>query len=157
MYTGLLHLHNLLRWVILILLLVALFRHLSGMNNKRAVNAGDKKVDLFLMISAHITLLIGLYQWFAGPWGLKLIQNAGMGEVMKNTAYRFFAVEHITGMLIAIILITIGRGKVKRAAANDYSVHKKAFWFFLIALIVILASVPWPFREAIARPLFPGM
>ena len=155
MYTGLLHLHNLLRWVILILLLVALFRHLAGMNNKRPVSAGDKKVDLFLMIAAHITLLVGLYQWIAGPWGLKLIQSAGMSEVMKNSAYRFFAIEHLTGMLIAIVLITIGRGKVKRAV--DYTAHKKAFWFFLVALILILASVPWPFREAVARPLFPGM
>ncbi|MBO9565244.1 MAG: hypothetical protein J7621_20885 [Niastella sp.] len=155
MYTGLLHLHNLLRWVILILLLVALFRHLAGMNNKRQVSAGDKKVDLFLMIAAHITLLVGLYQWFAGPWGLKLITANGMGVVMKDSAYRFFAIEHLTGMLIAIVLITIGRGKVKRAV--DYTAHKKAFWFFLLALIVILASVPWPFREAVARPLFPGM
>lgn len=155
MYTGLLHLHNLLRWVILILLLVALFRHLAGMNNKRAVSAGDKKVDLFLMIAAHITLLVGLYQWIAGPWGLKLITAKGMSVVMKDSAYRFFAIEHLTGMLIAIVLITIGRGKVKRAV--DYTAHKKAFWFFLLALIVILASVPWPFREAVARPLFPGM
>ncbi len=155
MYTGLLHLHNLLRWIILILLLVALFRHLAGMNNKRAVSAGDKKVDLFLMIAAHITLLVGLYQWIAGPWGLKLITENGMGVVMKNSAYRFFAIEHLTGMLIAIVLITIGRGKVKRAV--DYTAHKKAFWFFLLALIVILAAVPWPFREAVARPLFPGM
>jgi hypothetical protein len=155
MYTGLLHLHNLLRWVILILILVAIFRHLAGMNNKRLVNAGDKKIDLFLMIAAHITFLIGLYQWIAGPWGLKLIQNAGMGAVMKEPSYRFFAIEHITGMLIAIVLITIGRGKVKKAV--DYTAHKKAFWFFFIALIIIIASVPWPFREAVARPLFPGM
>lgn len=155
MEEGLRHLHNLLRWVILILLLVALFRHLAGMNKKRLVNAGDKKVDLFLMIAAHTTLVLGLYQWIAGATGLKLIQNVGMGEVMKNSAYRFFAIEHITGMLIAIVLITIGRGKVKRAV--DYTAHKKAFWFFLIALIIILASVPWPFREAVARPWFPGM
>ena len=155
MYTGLLHLHNLLRWVILILLLVALFRHLAGMNKKRLVSAGDKKVDLFLMIAAHTTFVIGLYQWIAGPWGLKLITNNGMSVVMENAAYRFFAIEHITGMLIAIVLITIGRGKVKRAV--DYTAHKKAFWFFLVALIFILASVPWPFREAIARPWFPGM
>jgi hypothetical protein len=155
MYNGLLHLHNLLRWVILLLLLIALFRHLAGMNNRAAVNNGDKKVDLFLMIAAHITLVVGLYQWITGPWGLKLIQNSGMGEVMKNSQFRFWAVEHITGMLIAIILITIGRGAVKRA--TDWTAHKKGFWCFLIALILILAVVPWPFREGIGRPWFPGM
>lgn len=155
MYTGLLHLHNLMRWVILILLVVAVFRHLTAMNAKRPVNAGDKKIDLFLMIAAHTTLLIGIYQWIAGPWGLKNIMNIGMGEVMKNSAFRFWAVEHLVGMLIAIVLITVGRGAVKRATSA--AAHKKAFWCFLIALVVVLASVPWPFREAIARPLFPGM
>ena len=99
--------------------------------------------------------MLGLVQWFVGDFGLKLIQNAGMSEVMKNSALRFWAIEHITGMIIAIVLITIGRGKVKRAV--DYTAHKKAFTFFLLALIIILASVPWPFREAVARPWFPGM
>jgi membrane protein CcdC involved in cytochrome C biogenesis len=155
MYTGLLHLHNLLRWVILILIVVAIFRHLTGMNQKRAVNAGDKKIDLFLMIAAHTTLVLGLVQWFVGDFGLNLIQRAGMKAVMANGALRFWAIEHITGMIIAIVLITIGRGKVKRAV--DYTAHKKAFTFFLLALIIILASVPWPFREAVARPWFPGM
>jgi hypothetical protein len=155
MYDGLVHLHNILRWVILILLLVAIFRHLAGMSQKRAVSAGDKKIDLFLMIAAHITLVLGLIQWSVGDFGFNFIRAAGFGGVMKNDAMRFWAVEHITGMLIAIVLITIGRGKVKRAV--DYTAHKKAFWFFVIALIFILASVPWPFREAIARPWFPGM
>jgi hypothetical protein len=124
MYTGLLHLHNLLRWVILILIVVAIFRHLTGMNQKRAVNAGDKKIDLFLMIAAHTTLVLGLVQWFVGDFGLKLIQNAGMGQVMKNSALRFWAIEHITGMIIAIVLITIGRGKVKRRLyCTQKSVH----------------------------------
>ena len=83
MYNGLLHLHNLLRWVVIILLLVALIRHLMAISNRRAYTNGDRKIDLFLMIAAHIQLLIGLYQWFAGPWGLKNIQNVGMSEVMR--------------------------------------------------------------------------
>lgn len=154
MYTGILHLHNFMRWVILILLIVALIRHFSGFTNKKAFTAGDRKIDLFLMISAHITLLIGLYQWIAGPWGLKNITANGMGQVMKEPVQRFFAVEHLVGMLIAIILITIGRGVVKKSI-SDTAKHKKAFWMFFFALIIILISIPWPGREA-ARPLFPG-
>ena len=156
MYTGLLHLHNLLRWVILILLVIAIIKSFSGMTGKRPFTKGDKKTGLFLMIAAHIQLLIGLYEWFFGAWGLKLIQNVGMGGAMKDPAYRFWAVEHIAGMLIAIILITIGRGAAKKNI-SDRAKHYKTFWFFLIAFILILAVVPWPFREAIARPLFPGM
>lgn len=155
MYTGLLHLHNLLRWIILLLLLVAIIRHLSGMNSRRPINAGDQRVDLFLMISAHLTFVIGLYQWIAGPWGLKNIQNAGFGAVMSNSVYRFWAVEHLTGMLIAIVLITIARGRVKRS--TGFKAHRPALLLFVLALILIVAVVPWPVREGIGRPLLPGM
>ena len=156
MYTGLLHLHNLLRWVILILLVVALIRHLAGVSGRKPLTSGDKKVGLFLLISAHIQFLIGLYQWIAGPWGWKNIQNVGMSGIMQNSGFRFWAVEHLLGMLVAIILITVGRGVYKKNLA-DQTKHTRAFWFYFIALILILVSVPWPFREAVARPLFPGM
>lgn len=143
MYTGLLHLHNLLRWVIIILLLLNIVSALSGKKNV--------KQSLWLLIASHITLLIGLYQYFTGAMGLKLFQTYG-SQVMKDASLRFWAVEHILGMLIAIALITIGHISLKKQSAT-----KKAGVLFLIALVVILAVVPWPFREAIARPLFPGM
>src|SRR4051794_27579703 len=154
MYQGLLHLHNLGRWVVIILLFVALIKSLTGFTGNKSFTSGDKKVGLFLMISAHIMLLIGLYQWFAGPWGLQNIRNLGMKAVMQDNVYRFWAIEHITGMLVAIILITIGRGSAKKNI-SDTAKHKRSFWFYLIAFVIILASVPWPGRE-VARPLFPG-
>lgn len=144
MDNGLLHLHNFMRWIILLFLLIALIQAFSK-------KPGLQKTSLWLLISAHITLLIGLYQYFTGAYGYKLIQQNGFGAVMKDSALRFWSVEHITGMLLAIILITIARGKAKR---NNYSA---ASWLYLIALILILAVVPWPFREGIARPWFPGL
>ncbi len=156
MYSFLLSVHNLLRWVILVLILVAIVRSLSGMVSGKPFTGTDKKIGLFLMISAHTTFLIGLYQWFAGPWGLQLIRNYGMGEVMKNAVYRYWTVEHLTGMLIAIVLITIGRGASKKSI-SDRSKHTRTFWFYLIALIIILAIVPWPFRPGIGRPLLPAV
>ena len=113
--------------------------------------AGDKKTGLFLMIAAHTTLLIGLYQWIVGPWGLKNMENMGMGAAMKDPVARFYGVEHLTGMIIAIVLITIGRG-VSKKSIPDRAKHKKTFWFFLVALLIILVSIPWPFRVGIARP-----
>jgi cell division protein FtsW (lipid II flippase) len=97
-------------------------------------------------------LLIGLYQYFTGELGFKLISSASsFGDVMKNSVARFWAVEHISAMLIAIVLITVAR----RSAKN--LVYKKAAILYFIALVLILAAVPWPFREGIARPWFPGM
>ncbi|MBC7936945.1 MAG: hypothetical protein H7Y86_16480 [Rhizobacter sp.] len=143
MESGLLHLHNFLRWVVLFFLIISL---LQAMGKK----PGLKKTSLWLLIASHITLLIGLYQYFTSAVGFKLIQSNGFGVVMKDSIMRFWAVEHITGMLIAIILITIARGKAKR---GGYPVA-----LYLLALIIILAVVPWPFRElGIQRPWFPGM
>lgn len=144
MYNGLLHLHNFMRWVILIFLLISLIQAF-------AKSPGIKKTSLWLLVSAHLTLLIGLYQYFVGAFGYKLILVNGFAGVMKDGALRFWAVEHITGMLLAIILITVARGKAR--AAN----YGAAGWLYLIALLLILAVVPWPFREVIGRPWFPGM
>lgn len=120
---------------------------LGGMTGKKPFAAGQKKVGLFLMIAAHIELLIGLYQWLFGPWGIKYLSNAGM----KDRVALFYGVEHITGMIIAIVLITIGRGVSKKDLPDDVK-QKRTFWFFLVALVIILALIPWPGREAIGRP-----
>lgn len=66
MDTGLLHLHNLLRWVILILLLVSIVKAFTGWQQQRTFTGGDRRVWLFTLISAHIMLLIGLVQLL---WG----------------------------------------------------------------------------------------
>ena len=144
MYKGLLHLHNLLRWVVLIALLVAIIRLLL---KKDALKASK-----VLLICAHTTLLLGLYQYFSGPVGFQQIKSAkaGMKEVMKNAAVRFWAVEHISSMLIAIVLITIGHIKYKKGSS------KTTLFFYIIALLLILSAIPWPFKAEIARPLYPG-
>jgi signal transduction histidine kinase len=146
MYNGLLHTHNLMRWIILVLLLAVIFQAFTR-------SQGIKKASLFLLIASHLTFLIGIYQWFSGNFGFKLIKEVGMKDVMKNSALRFWAVEHITGMLIAIVLITIARRHAKLASPN----YRAAGLLYLVALIIILAVIPWPFREAVARPWFPGM
>lgn len=153
MYEALLALHNLGRWVVLILLLAAIIQSLNGMTGNKAYTSRDKRVALFLMIAAHIMLLIGLYQWFVGPWGLHRIEETGMKAVMQNKVYRFWAIEHLTGMLTGIILITIGRG-VGKKNIPDRVKHSRSFWLYFIALVIIMATVPWPFRD-VARPLLP--
>ena len=143
MTTGLVHLHNLLRWVVLIAMLFAIVQLLL---KKDALKASK-----VLLISAHSTLVLGLYQYFFGDWGFKLIQAAGMKVAMASSAIRFWAVEHIFTMLIAIILITIGHVKYKKGGNP-----KTTLIFYIIALLLIFAAVPWPFRGEIARPLYPG-
>jgi hypothetical protein len=156
MQMGLVHLHNLLRWVILILLVISIIKSYSGWQQKKVFKPADKKTWLFTLIAAHITLLIGLYQWLFGRYGVFVTSLPAGVSVMKDKFYRFFWVEHPTGMIISIILITLGYGMAKKSV-SDVTKFKKAFWYFTIALLVILITVPWPFRQIVGRPIFPGV
>lgn len=155
MYEILLDLHNILRWVILIALLYVLIKSWSAMNAKRAFTNGERKGALILLISAHITLLIGLYQWVFGRFGL--VHGLPEGTVlMKDRFYRFFWVEHPFGMVVAITLITMAYSTVKKGVQKP-GLAGKVFWLLLIALVVIFFTIPWPWRVGIGRPIFPGV
>ncbi|MTI88203.1 MAG: cytochrome B [Balneolaceae bacterium] len=139
MYNGLLHAHSGLRWIVLILLLLAVIKALSGWFADKDYSKGDKMLSLFTMIFTHIQFLIGLGLYFMSP---KVVFS---GDTMGNTIHRFFTVEHMLMMLIAIALITIGYGKAKRATETIQK-HKKTTIYYGIALLIILAAIPWPFR-----------
>jgi uncharacterized membrane protein len=139
----LLALHSFLRWAIVILLLIVIFRNVVN-KNKPFLNT-DRALSLRLLIATHITFLIGLVQYFFGNKGFALVKQFGMKEVMKNSNLRFWVVEHITGMLIVVVLITIAN-VVSKKQMNDTAKHNKLFWLYLIAFIVVMASIPWPFR-----------
>lgn len=150
-----LHLHSVLRWVIFILLLVAVYKNFADRNKEFTL--AHKKIGLILMICADTMLLVGLYQWFAGPWGLKNIQAVGFKEIMSNSYYRFFAIEHTTGMLLAIILIHLGYSYIKKDVP-DIQKHKRSLLYYGLAILIILISVPWPFRAVgQGRHWLPGL
>jgi hypothetical protein len=145
LYTALLHVHSVGRWVILLLLIFAILNSLIA--GKRPYIRTDNRLGLLLTITADIMFLVGAYLWYAGAWGYKTIQNMGsMGAVMKDSVARFYVVEHLLGMLIAIILIHIGKAQ-GRKRISDKAKHRRTMIFYLVALLIILASIPWPFRE----------
>jgi hypothetical protein len=145
-----------MRWIILVLLLLSIFKAFSGWQQKKTFTTGDRRIWLFTLIAGHITLLVGLYQWLWGRYGMLTTKLPEGESVMKNKFYRFFWVEHPTFMILAIVMITLGYGMAKKKVADNIK-FKRAFWFFVIALLMILVAVPWPFRAGIGRPWFPGM
>jgi hypothetical protein len=155
MDTGLLHLHSLLRWIILVLLILSIYRAFMGWKNKKIFSPGDRRIWLFTMIAAHITLVLGLYQWLWGPHGMLKNPSPG-GGIMKDKYSRFFWVEHPTFMILAIIMITLGYGMAKKNIPDEVK-YRRALWLFIVALLFILVAIPWPFRQIIGRPWFPGM
>jgi hypothetical protein len=156
MATGLVHLHNILRWIILILLLLSIFKAFSGLSGKKAFSEGDRKTWLFTMIAAHTTLLLGLVQWLFGRYGIFTHPRNEEGSFMKDKFFRFYWLEHPLMMVIVITFITLGYLQSKKPVA-DAVPSRKALIFFLIALAVVLLAMPWPFRAVVGRPIFPGM
>ena len=145
--------HSILRWAVVLFGLWALMNALSGVISKRIYKPSDKRAGLFFMISCDIQLLLGLILYFNGMWFNLLKSNAK--EVMKDSATRFFAVEHALMMIIAWILVHVGYSMVKRAD-TDAQKHKRSLIFFGIALVLILSMIPWPFRApGIGREWFP--
>jgi len=131
MQTGLLHLHSFLRWAIVLFFIIAIFKSLGAGN--KPFTKSHKTAGLLLMICFDINVLIGA------------IQTTGMGEVMKDSMLRFFAVEHLIGMLVALALVHIGKSYAKKPVADTIK-HRKSVLFYTIAFIITLASIPWPFR-----------
>lgn len=145
MNTGLLHLHNILRWVILITLLLSIYKLL--------VKQDALKSSKILLIASHSTLLIGLYQYFIGSLlGFKLIQTVGMKTAMGDAVSRFWGVEHAFTMIIVIVLITIGHIKYKKTGKSGLTKV-----LYLLALVLVFLMTPWPFKAGVGRPWFPGL
>ncbi len=142
--------HNLLRWAVLLFGLWTLVNALTGVINKRKYTAGDNRSNLLFMISCDIQLLLGLILYFSNSWFDRL---KDLGNNMKDPFNRFFTMEHMSLMILAWILVHIGRSSVKRGK-TDAIRHKRMLLFFGIAIVLILVSIPWPFREVIAKPYF---
>jgi hypothetical protein len=143
-YNFLLHFHSVGRWIILLLLLVAIFSSLVA--GSRPFTRRDARTGSMLTIFADLMFLVGLSLWIFGSKGYKVIQSMGMSAAMKDSYLRFFAVEHIAGMLIALILIHIGKAQ-GRKAIGDKAKHTRTWVFYLLALLIILATIPWPFLQ----------
>lgn len=139
LYMILKHAHSGFRWLVLILLIAAIGNALQKWRGGKSLTSGDRKLNLFAMVFTHVQLLVGFGLYFISE---KVVFS---GESMKNAINRFFLVEHPFLMVIAIVLITIGYSRAKRAD-SDASAAKRIFWFYLIGLLLILAGIPWPFQ-----------
>lgn len=150
MYIGMLHLHNLLRYVVVILLIVAVVKGFIGWFGKKDYTKADNKISLFLLIATHTQVLIGIILYFISP-----IVESGLndfGAAMKNDILRFWTVEHGLSMLIAVVIITLGR-RMSKNGRTDSIKHRRAAVYFTLAMVLIFSAIPWPFSE-ISRPWF---
>ncbi len=143
MHEFLLNVHSVLRYVILVLLVVSALRSLAAWLMGGHYYRSDERSALFTVIFTHLQFLIGIALYFMSD----KVRFNDMGTVMNTDQLRFYTVEHISMMLLAVVLITIGRSRAKKAY-SEIAKHKRIAIFFLIALLLIFLAIPWPFMRS---------
>lgn len=136
MYSTLLGLHSGLRYIVLILLVLALVGAIIGLFGKKAYTEGNRKINLFAMIFTHTQFLVGLILYFFSP----MVNYSNMGEAMKDAMTRYWTVEHSVMMLFAIVLITVGHSRSKKAS-EAFNKHRSVALYYGLAVLVIVVAI----------------
>ncbi|MDP2337906.1 MAG: hypothetical protein Q8N05_15970 [Bacteroidota bacterium] len=141
MYEVFLMFHSWLRWLLLFSMAVTLIKYLAGWLGNQPWKKLDNVLGIVFTSLMDLQLIFGLgLYFFLSPVTKQIFAN--FGAAMKDAVLRFYAVEHISMMLIALVLVHIGRAKSKKAKI-DRNKFKIASIFFLIALALIFAAIPW--------------
>jgi hypothetical protein len=141
MYYSFLFIHSWLRWAVLILAVIVIVRSLSGWFGKKPFSGSDSRFSVFLVASVHLQLVLGLILYFIySPNGYAAFQSGA--NVMKDSAVRYWAVEHISMMILAVVFIQVGRTLSKKAK-TAIAKHKNLAIFTIIGLLLVLSRIPW--------------
>ncbi len=135
-YSFIQKLHSGWAYLAILLLFVAAINAIIGYTTKKEFLPKDRKMALFALIAIHIQLVVGIILYFVSPLG-----KASLGQ-MKDAALRLTSLEHPLLNLIAIVLITIGWSRHKKAV-NSEAKFKTLSLFYAIGLVLILVRIPW--------------
>ena len=136
MYTFVKNFHSGWAYVALLLLVFAVVNSFLGKSSKKEFTAKDRKISLFGLIATHIQLVVGLILYFVSPLG-----SASIGQ-MAESDVRLTWLEHPIINILAIVLITIGWSKHKKATTGKAKFNC-IFLFYGLGLLLILSRIPW--------------
>lgn len=150
MYPVTLIIHSYFRWLVLVSLVYAVFRAFQGMRTGRGFSKTDDSTRHWTATISHIQLMLGFAVYLKSPvvnafWDNPKAASGQMGIL-------FFSVIHFALMLLAIMVITIGSAKAKRAETDREKFRTMGVWF-AIGLVIIFLAIPWPFSPLANRPL----
>ena len=149
MYELVLLLHSWLRWGALI---AAVLATLTAFGIKPGRDSGQAdKWGLIFMIMLDLQMLLGLLLYFALSPATQAIFG-DFGAAMRDPVARFWAVEHLTMMVVAVVLAHLGR-ILARKARSPSSKRLRLLICFGLATLLLFAGTPWPGMTA-GRPFF---
>lgn len=149
MYSITLTIHSFFRWLVLLSLVYAIYTAYSGWFAARPFRKYNGILRQVTVSMAHIQFTLGIILYFTSPITGYFIRN--FSEAVHNRGQRFFGMEHITMMVIAVALITHG-ATLSKKRKTDLEKFKTMAIYFSIALVIIFLSIPWPFSPFTARP-----
>ncbi|MBN1218415.1 MAG: hypothetical protein JXM69_05780 [Anaerolineae bacterium] len=141
MYSFILIAHSMIRWIVLVSGLIAVFLAFAGWFGKNDWIKTNDRLGAVYVVFLDLNVLLGLILYlFLSPITQAAFSN--FGAAMGDSLLRFFAVEHIFGMLVALVLAHVGRALSKKATETVKKHRATAIWYTL-SLLVILATIPW--------------
>lgn len=153
MHRTILLCHSVTRWALLFTCVLAIARALSGVRTGRTFDTVDERGGFLLVLLSDLQLVFGLVLYFVTS-PIMEIARASMKNAMKEPSLRFYAVEHVTVMVLALVLVHVGRVLVRRAE-GDAKKHRRALLCFGLAGVCFVLGTPWPFLPY-GRPLMPA-
>lgn len=140
-YNFLLYTHSWIRWIILILALFTVIKSLLGLFGSKDYQKIDNITSASFVGFMHLQLLIGLILYFfLSPITEYALKD--MGSAMRDQELRFWAVEHITVMVLAVVFAQVGRSISKKSTDNSVKFRFQSI-FFGASLLLMLISIPW--------------
>lgn len=140
--------HSWNRWAILLFLITSLVLAKKRFPNIEGFN---QKIKFTSLLSIILQWILGTYLYFTSPISNYFMQQTSKAIHVREI--RFFGLEHITVMNLAIGLIIWGYFKSNRQTTK-INADKTIWVYWGIGLILILSSIPWSFSPLISRPLF---
>ena len=139
-YTALLHLHSGLRWLVLLSGLVLVAGCIVGKLSKRSFRPLGRRLFTVYVSLMDLQFIVGLTLSLASPLVRSFWSNPAAG--MKSHNLRFFAIEHTTFMVTALILAHIGSARSRRTPKDSDAYTTALKWSFA-SLVLILGGIPW--------------
>ncbi|MEY3990914.1 MAG: hypothetical protein RI985_1995 [Chloroflexota bacterium] len=151
LYGITLFLHSWTRWALLLAAVLIIIQAFRGWSGSQLWDDGKAKLSAAFVHLSSVQLVLGLLLYgVLSPITTSAMSD--MGAAMQNGAIRFWAVEHISMMTIAIAIAHIGSGRIRKGA-DDKAKHRAAAIFFTLAFVIMMTSIPWNESARLIRGL----
>ena len=139
MYNFLLHAHSGLRYLVLLAAAIVLIKSVIGWFGNTSYEKFDKIIAPAYVGLMHLQLLIGLLLYF--------VYSPFVTYNMSDKVSRYWSVEHIAMMILAVVAAQVGRSISKKSSDAQVKFRFQTIFFGLSILLILVALALMPGRS----------